>query len=241
MTGASEWAGTMLLRPGVMVLTGDVGATTLHAHHSVQVLTSESRFAIGDAYGNTTTCRAVVVPPNVRHRVVHGAAASTVVHVAPEASAVATLCPDRGDTVDGWVRAGSLFLSGPIGTADLVAGLGGHADETGHPAVRRVRAELPGLLADGPVRLAAVALRVRLSESRLAHLFAAEMGLPFRAYVRWLRMQQAMRLVAAGRSFTEAAHGAGFADSAHLNRVCHSMFGAAPSDFGRLRWVDELP
>ncbi|PKV81884.1 AraC family transcriptional regulator [Nocardia fluminea] len=230
----------MLLRPGLMVLTGEVGITALHAHHTVQIMKSESAFCIGDAQGVIARCQAVVIPPNTSHRVVEGAASATLIHLAPEAAVAALLCPEPADVVDVWVRHGAMFSSGPIGMAAIVAGAVEPDRGAWHPAVRRCTADLPGLLADGPVRLSELARRVRLSESRLAHLFSAEVGLPFRAYVRWLRMQHAMRLFAAGRTLTEAAHGAGFADSAHLNRVCHSMFGAAPSQFGQLRLVDEL-
>lgn len=239
MTGANGWAGTMLLRPGVIVLTGRVGTTALHAHHTVQILTSESAFRIGDAHGATASCRAIVIPPNLGHRVVEGVAAATLIHVAPEATVTRTLCPDHMDAVDVWARYGAMFSSGSIGMSAIVAGAVEPAPAW-HPAVHRVWAELPGLIAKGPVRLSDLAQRVRLSESRLGHLFSAEVGLPFRAYVRWLRMRHAIRIVAAGQTLTEAAHAAGFADSAHLNRVCHSMFGAAPSDFAQLRLVDEL-
>jgi AraC-like DNA-binding protein len=48
---------------------------------------------------------------------------------------------------------------------------------------------------------------------------------------------RATELVAAGASITDAAHGAGFADGAHLSRVCRRMFGIAPTDFTRqIRW-----
>jgi AraC-like DNA-binding protein len=230
----------MLLRPGLMVLTGEVGTTALHAHHTVQIMTSESAFCIGDAQGDTASCQAVVIPPNTRHRVIEGAASATLIHLAPEAALATILCPEPADAVDVWVRHGEMLSSGQIEMADIVSGAVEPDRSARHPAVRRCLADLPVLLADGPVRLSELARRVRLSESRLAHLFSAEVGLPFRAYVRWLRMRHAMRLFAAGRSLTEAAHGAGFADSAHLNRVCHSMFGAAPSQFGQLRLVDEL-
>ncbi|MGM7645512.1 helix-turn-helix transcriptional regulator [Nocardia sp. JW2] len=240
MTGATGWTGTMLLRPGLMVLTGEVGTTALHAHHTVQIMQSESAFRIGDAHGSTASCRAAVIPPNTSHRVVEGTATATLIHLAPEAAVATVLCPDPADAVDVWVRHGAMFSCGPIGMTALVTGAGEPDRSAWHPAVRRSLADLPGLLADGPVRLGELAQRAGLSESRLAHLFSAEVGLPFRAYVRWLRMQHAIRLFAAGRTLTEAAHGAGFADSAHLNRVCHSMFGAAPSHFGQLRLVDEL-
>ncbi|MGF0315814.1 helix-turn-helix domain-containing protein [Nocardia fluminea] len=230
----------MLLRPGLMVLTGEVGTTALHAHHTVQIMKSESAFCIGDAHGVTASCQAVVIPPNTSHRVVEGAASATLIHLAPEAAVATILCPEPADAVAVWVRHGAMFSSNPIGMAAIISGAAEPDRSAWHPAVRRSLADLPGLLADGPVRFSELARRVRLSESRLAHLFSAEVGLPFRAYVRWLRMQHAVRLFAAGRTLTEAAHGAGFADSAHLNRVCHSMFGAAPSQFVKLRLVDEL-
>ncbi len=230
----------MLLRPGLMVLTGEFGTTALHAHHTIQIMKSDSAFCIGDAQGATASCRAAVIPPNTSHRVVEGTASATLIHLAPEAAVATMLCPEPGDTVDVWVRHGAMFSSGPMGMAALVAGAVEPDRSAWHPAVRHSLADLPALLADGPIRLGDLAQRVGLSESRLAHLFSAEVGLPFRAYVRWLRMQHAMRLFAAGRTLTEAAHGAGFADSAHLNRVCHSMFGAAPTQYGQLRLVDEL-
>lgn len=71
----------------------------------------------------------------------------------------------------------------------------------------------------------------------MAHLFRDELGLPFRPYVLWLRLMRAAELASQGLSLTDAAHGAGFCDSAHFSRVCRRMFGIAPSDFTRrIRW-----
>ncbi|WP_194820056.1 helix-turn-helix transcriptional regulator [Nocardia sp. XZ_19_385] len=97
------------------------------------------------------------------------------------------------------------------------------------------------MLDAGPIRFRDLARAVHLSESRLAHVFSAELGLPVRPYIRWLRLQRAVELSATGQSLTAVAHGAGFSDSAHLNRVCRRMFGARPSDFAAIHWVDELP
>ncbi|MFD0359865.1 helix-turn-helix transcriptional regulator [Nocardia sp. GCM10030253] len=134
------------------------------------------------------------------------------------------------------VRPGSATERLPGG--DSRAEAGGPAR---HPAVSEVLRLLPDRLSGGPIRLAELAKTVHLSESRLAHVFSAEIGLPFRPYLRWLRLQRAIELIAAGHSLTAVAHGAGFADSAHLTRVCRSMFGAPPSEFNGIRWVTELP
>lgn len=69
------------------------------------------------------------------------------------------------------------------------------------------------------------AKRVGLSPSRASHLFVEETGLPFRHYVLWLRLVRAVEAYARGNSLTEAAHEAGFSDSAHLSRTFKRMFG----------------
>ncbi|WP_435070034.1 helix-turn-helix transcriptional regulator [Amycolatopsis thermoflava] len=90
---------------------------------------------------------------------------------------------------------------------------------------------------DATVRLTEVAGVAGISASRLGHLFRDEIGLPFRAYVRWARLQRAIEHARTGATLTDAAHAAGFADSAHLTRVCHDMFGLAPSALTRgVRW-----
>ncbi len=78
---------------------------------------------------------------------------------------------------------------------------------------------------DDGVTLPAAAADVGLSASRARHLFVAHTGLPFKAYMRWLRLAQAVSLYATGRSLTEAAHDAGFADSAHFSRTFKRTFG----------------
>jgi AraC-like DNA-binding protein len=79
------------------------------------------------------------------------------------------------------------------------------------------------------VSLQEVARVVHLSPSRFAHLFSQEVGLPFRRYLLWRRLNHALLRIGTGQSFTAAAHGAGFADSAHLTRTFQQMFGLSPS------------
>ena len=68
---------------------------------------------------------------------------------------------------------------------------------------------------------------IGLSPGRARHLFVQHTGLPFRTYLLWLRLQRALEIYAGRASLTEAAHGAGFADSAHLSRTFRRMFGIA--------------
>ena len=68
-----------------------------------------------------------------------------------------------------------------------------------------------------------------ISESRFSHLFVAEVGLPYRTYMLWRRLMVAVNGVAAGVTLTNAAHEAGFADSAHFSRTFLRMFGVPAS------------
>jgi AraC-like DNA-binding protein len=77
----------------------------------------------------------------------------------------------------------------------------------------------------------ALAEKIGLSEGRLIHLFSEQMGLPLRRYVLWLRLRDVLLSLAEGASLTEAAHAAGFADSAHMSRTFRDMFGVRPSLF----------
>jgi AraC family transcriptional regulator len=85
----------------------------------------------------------------------------------------------------------------------------------------------------GPVKLADAAGAAALSPSRFRHLFVQETGAAFRAYVLWLRLNTAIECWMAGGSWTEAAHEAGFADSAHLTRTFKRMFGMNPATLVR--------
>jgi len=80
------------------------------------------------------------------------------------------------------------------------------------------------------ISLAEIASKVHLSESRFAHLFKEQTGIPFRKYILWCRMQAALQEVMKGQSFTNAAYGGGFSDVAHLSRTFTEMFGVSPSE-----------
>ncbi len=62
---------------------------------------------------------------------------------------------------------------------------------------------------DGGITAAKAASVACLSESRFSHLFVEETGLPFRTFVLWRRLMQAVGRAAAGESLTAAAHQAG--------------------------------
>ncbi|MFY0654347.1 MAG: AraC family transcriptional regulator [Cyclobacteriaceae bacterium] len=78
-------------------------------------------------------------------------------------------------------------------------------------------------------KIAEVANVVHLSESRFAHLFKDHVGIPFRKYLIWLRIQTALESILEGRSLTRSGYVAGFADLSHFSRNFKNMFGVTPS------------
>ena len=97
-------------------------------------------------------------------------------------------------------------------------------DERILSSISEIRAHI-----DEPIALATLARRAGLSPGRFRHLFVAETGVPLRSFVLWERLNRALSIGFSGGSWTEAAHAANFADSAHLTRTCRRMFGLAPS------------
>jgi AraC-like DNA-binding protein len=79
------------------------------------------------------------------------------------------------------------------------------------------------------ITLAQVARVAYLSPSRFRHLFAEQTGMRLREYILWRRFVSVWEHRMKGVSLSEAAHAAGFADSAHLARTSRRMFGIPPS------------
>jgi AraC-like DNA-binding protein len=82
---------------------------------------------------------------------------------------------------------------------------------------------------DSGILVKDIAAEVELSESRFSHLFTEHVRVPLRRYLLWLRLRDALHLLAKIESLTETAHEAGFADSAHLTRTFRSALGITPS------------
>lgn len=101
------------------------------------------------------------------------------------------------------------------------------------PRVRRI-VDYVAAHIEEPLDLARAAENIHLSPSRLRHLFVEQTGLAFKTYVLWRRLMRAVRRYGEGASLTEAAHAAGFADSAHFSRTFKRSFGLPATSLRRL-------
>ncbi|MFF2084546.1 AraC family transcriptional regulator [Nocardia sp. NPDC058176] len=225
----SRWRGGVVVGPGLMAFTGRIGDAPAHAHAGVQVLfVARGRIVLRDAEGGEAVAEMAIIPPGVGHEV--RADPDTIGFVAyldPDGlTARAALRRFAGlstGRAESWVAAAQ--PRPPANPLDLPAG---NVRST-HPAVAdalRIATGYEG----GPPTLVELAARVGISPSRLSHVFATEVGLPYAAWRRWTRLQLGLGVVGSGGSLTEAAHAVGFADSAHLTRTCRELMGLTPTE-----------
>ncbi|KAF0241926.1 MAG: AraC family transcriptional regulator, partial [bacterium] len=96
------------------------------------------------------------------------------------------------------------------------------------PRIEKVISTIKSM-AGTPLTAIELAQIAGLSESRLAHLFNEQTGIPIRRYILWVKLQKAIVEMINTNSLTEVAHASGFADSAHFTRTFRRMFGIVPS------------
>lgn len=97
-----------------------------------------------------------------------------------------------------------------------------------------IRKELPD-----SIRMNEIGKHFSVSEDRLIRLFKENLGIPLRRYLLWVRILESAKLLKEGKNLTEAAHAAGFSDSAHFTRTFKENFGFVPSlFFGHLKSIE---
>ena len=225
-----------------------VGAVQDHAHHAIQIsLAMEGRFYVhaGDWPAPRETA-GVVVMPDRRHGLDGRGATVATLFVEPNSARGAALRQrfaghDVALLPDAEARDAVRSLHAQYVAAapdavmvqfaqGVVCRIGGNpaAAPAEDPRITQALAWMQARLAT-PIRLEDVAAAVHLSPGRFRHLFVAQTGTSLRAWLLWARMEHAVEAAFQGRSWTEAAYEAGFADAAHLTRTCRRVFGLAPT------------
>lgn len=73
---------------------------------------------------------------------------------------------------------------------------------------------------------------LNLSPSRLRHLFKAELGMPFKKYLRQVRMKRAKHLLETSfLTVNEVAKQVGISDSSHFVKYFQSQYGISPGKY----------
>ena len=205
-----HWQGALWLGPDYCLLAGVSGNARPHAHYAHQLLLATAEPLRLLVEGQPQCARALLVPSQQEHAFELAGQPLLALYAEPLAFSLE-----------------QLQVLAATAPAELSA------------LVERVR-QLPRLPLDARVRQALgavdeqlterisaqdLAQRVCLSLSQLERLFAEQVGLSVRRLVRWRRLRLALGVALEGRTLTDAAHAAGFADSAHLSRTVRELFG----------------
>jgi AraC family transcriptional regulator len=190
-----------------------------HAHHAIQIVIAfDGESAVSAPDEEWRRGRGMIVMPDVEHRYDGGGALGAMIFVDPESSEGAwlrqsirddiTMVPDaRVDAIAGELRR---FFESPL---DVLS------------AIRESD--------DLRMSLESAAAMVNLSPGRFAHLFADQVGLPFRRYILWRKLARAVLAIGREPTIGAAAQAGDFADAAHLTRTFLQMFGIPPSSMMR--------
>lgn len=219
------WRGALCLGDGWAIWRGAVGDNALHRHLASQAVLSSDGVRVYVEDGGVRFGRTILLDPLVPHRL-DGVCEAEILFVEPACAAKLPaelrrrLAERLGEAV--WLEAAAprhRFWS------RLLVESGSAAAPQPSEALARSLALVEASLGGGPVPLSRAAACAGLSAERYRHLFVEIVGLPFRRYVLWRRLQRAFRTLEAGGDVTSAAHDAGFADSAHFARTLRAMLG----------------
>lgn len=236
---------------GSLWIGREVGSAQPHMHHGIQISLSldgpGGRLLLcSGVNGEWSEFRAAMVKPNRRHEFDGRGGSIAQIFVEPETVqgrsllrryAVDDITTLPLETIEPALkRLGALFAEGgddhalvaiSQGIVDTLAGAVSVQPTTNPRIVSAI--DFISRRMTSALTLQDVAAAVHLSPSRLRHLFVQETGTTYRGYVLWLRINRAVVEMMDGRSWTEAAHETGFADSAHLSRTFRRMFGISPA------------
>lgn len=237
----------VLIWPGRAIYAGPLLENEAHAHHAIQISIALRGTLSLQAPPELRwrAFRGVTTGPDQLHRL-HCGGPVVQIYLDPESAAGVALRQQMGEA-DIQELAGDDL--GPRAAAALRPGSDGQPDAE---RVARFMEELTGVSAPDysrdlidprvqrtltavhalPGRRASLnelADEVALTPSRLGALFRRDIGIPLRRYLLWLRLIDAIEALSRDENLTQAAHDAGFSDSAHLSRTFRRMFGMPPS------------
>jgi AraC-like DNA-binding protein len=241
--------GRVIVWPGGSLWAGrHVGQVREHAHHAIQIsLGLEGRFrARARAWPDTRETAGMVVMPDKPHCLDGCDTTVATLFVEPnsipgaalrkrfDGFEVALLSDEESDACAVQLRIEYLSGASDLRLAQFaraaICRVAGDplAAPRSDPRITSALEWMRQRLAT-PMRLQDVAAAVHLSPGRFRHLFVAQTGTSFRAWLLWARAEHAIAAARHGMSWTDASLHAGFADAAHFTRTCRRVFGIAPS------------
>jgi AraC-like DNA-binding protein len=203
----APWSGRLWLGRDYGLILGELGRTAPHAHYAHQLMFCPGGAITVRLNGQITVAQRLFIPSRKTHAILDSEGEVRVLYAEPAVFDTAPL---------------QQLLTGADLSLDALHQLPRRS--LGDPRLERALDTLDQQLG-GKVSAQALAEVAHLSLSQLERLFTHQLGLPVRRLVVWRRLRVALGLALAGSTLTEAAHAAGFADSAHFSRTMKQLFG----------------
>lgn len=248
-TSDGSWRGKVFLWEEQALFLGGAGKTILHESPAIKILISlDGEFRLRSSEDDSWhEYRSAMVAAGQPHAIDGQGKKLALIILVPEARAAQPLIPimlRKGITrlpaavvqnfmsiLQGFETLNTANVESETLVAELLTKLrngqellSASIDERVSQSVELIRADLENIRS-----IKEIAANVKLSESRFSHLFSENVRVPVRRYLLWMRLREAIHLLARGGSLTEIAHEAGFSDSAHLTRTFRQMLGITPS------------
>ena len=225
------------IQPGLLILHGSVLDNDWHQHNAIQIIWPESGFKLDLAEQAVTQAKAHVIYSGIKHRLEMqqgwviliepqtqlGELLQAQLHTAPALNYFQKI--ENEDISLNQLKPLWQALGANLAINELIQDKP-QLDTRLQALQQKLNLCLEGeCIKPDHWKAASIAQELDLSESRFLHLFKAEMNIAWRPYLLWRRLLCAVNSLQKGRSATEAAHIAGFSDSAHLSRTFRNNFG----------------
>ncbi len=206
-----EWSGRLWLGHDYGLIFGELGRTAPHAHYAHQLMLCPGKPVTVSLDGRVTTAHRLFIPSRHNHALLASEGDVLMLYAEPATFATQTLEHLLLDAQPCLDTLQSQLLELPRRAVV-------------DPRLERALSALDQQLS-GKVSAQALAHAAHLSLSQLERLFTHQLGAPVRRLVLWRRLRVALQVALGGSTLTEAAHAAGFADSAHFSRTMKQLFG----------------
>jgi AraC-like DNA-binding protein len=229
----ARWSGHAWVGPGIGFFLGHAAHQDWHHHQAHQIAVGlDAAITVETPLGAQSGAAAILIPAGLKHRLSAGHVLSIYLDVLSDEA--------RTLRVSGAARLMEILPADVAATIEALS-TSGHSAAQLRTQVRQLLrlpdppsrdprlTKIIAALREGQVEREAMAALVHLSPTRFSHWFVEQTGLPLRSYVKWLRLTQALQHLAKGGWMTEAAHAAGFSDSAHFSRTFRALLGIDPS------------
>lgn len=206
--------------------------TRLHQHYGIELVCCEDgTFNLSTEDKSYTGINTAVIPSNLPHRFQCGGAACQLLFLDPLSSLGQYVSNryrlhQRKGILVNQSDVGSLFGKlQPISSSETMRLAEGVDVDF---RIQNCLQEIYNNLNRSELSIKQLSEVSYLSESRLSHLFKAQLGTSIRQFVLWNKIKLAVLMAKDGCSLSTSAHIAGFTDSPHFTKVFANMFGTNP-------------